>query len=157
MSTINHNATRSFPPPQPQPLSLFKMLGGELIIATVVVEVSRRMVIDTSLKFLVHKQELVAGKDYLVQFFSAALTHGIPSDTSKVDEAIVDQLQRQFNLGLNEQHFDLILGHLVLTLSLSESIDPWSSRSHATLFLYAQPSSMVPSKHGRDRQEQGSR
>lgn len=116
MSTINHNATRSFPPPQPQPLSLFKMLGGELIIATVVVEVSRRMVIDTSLKFLVHKQELVAGKDYLVQFFSAALTHGIPSDTSKVDEAIVDQLQRQFNLGLNEQHFDLILGHLVLTL-----------------------------------------
>jgi hypothetical protein len=41
---------------------------------------------------------------------------GIPKDTSKVDEAIVDQLQRLFILGLNEQHFDLTMGHLVLTL-----------------------------------------
>mmetsp|Transcript_11632 Transcript_11632/g.19346 ORF Transcript_11632/g.19346 Transcript_11632/m.19346 type:complete len:137 (+) Transcript_11632:2-412(+) len=92
------------------------MLGGEPIIEAAVEEVSRRMVRDICLKFFVHKQDLAAGKDDIVQFFTVALTHGIPSDTSKIDEAIVDQLQRLFILGLKEHHFDLILGHLVLTL-----------------------------------------
>jgi truncated hemoglobin YjbI len=116
MSTINHSIANSFSSQQAQQLNLYEMLGGAPIIEAAVEEVSRRMVNDTCLRFFANKQDLASGKDYLTQFFTIALIHGIPKDTSKVDEAIVDKMQRLFILGLNEQHFDLTLGHLVLTL-----------------------------------------
>jgi truncated hemoglobin YjbI len=120
INTTNFSATQqSFSSPDvttSQPLNLYDMLGGEPIIKAAVDVVSQRIVHDIVLRFFVSRHELEAGKDYLIQFFTSALMYGIPTDTSLVDEAIIDQLRRLFNLGFNETHFDQILGHLVLTL-----------------------------------------
>lgn len=120
INTTNINATQqTFATPDatsPQPLNLYDMLGGEPIIKAAVGAVCQRIVHDTVLRFFVSRHELEAGKDYLIQFFTSTLMYGIPTDTNLIDEAIIDQLRRLFNLGFDESHFDQILGHLVLTL-----------------------------------------
>jgi truncated hemoglobin YjbI len=119
INTTNFSATQqSISTPDvttSQPSNLYDMLGGEPTIKAAVDSVSQRIVHDTVLRFFVSRHELEAGKEYVVQFFTSALMYRIPSDISLVDEAIVDQLRRLFNLGFNETHFDQILEHLVLT------------------------------------------
>lgn len=120
MSTINltsyNNNSFSAPPARDEQLNLYKMLGGEPIIRAAVQAVSKRMLSDSFLSFFVNKQDLDASQEYLVEFFSISLAHGVPDDTSTIDEAVVDSLSRLFILGLNAQHFDVILGYLVLSL-----------------------------------------
>lgn len=57
-----------------------------------------------------------AAKDFQIEFFSMILIHGLSSGTHKMDEALVDQLERLFTMGLNQWKFDVMIGHLVLTL-----------------------------------------
>lgn len=119
MATINSNnyTIGSVPAPvQDDQLNLFKLLGGESTVSAAIQTVTTRMLADSCLAFFIVRQDFVASQDSLVEFFSSALTYGIPDDTALIDEAVADQLQRLFTMGLNEKHFDLMLGHLVLTL-----------------------------------------
>lgn len=107
------------PPQQQQPdkeLNLHKLLGGESTIRAAIQTVTRRMLGDSCLAFFIVRQDFAAAQDYLVDFFSSVLTHGIPEDTSLIDEAVAEHLKRLFTMGLTVQHFDLMLGHLILTL-----------------------------------------
>lgn len=101
---------------QDQELNLYRLLGGEATIRAAIQVVARRMLTDSCLAFFVVRQDFAASQESLVAFFGSALTYGIPEDTSLIDEAVADQLQRLFTMGLTEQHFDLIIGHLILTL-----------------------------------------
>lgn len=76
------------------------------------------MINDSCLSYFLNQQDLRASQDLFTAFFSTTLkkkNHGVDISTI-FEETIIDQLKRLFLLGFNGQHYDIILGHLVLTL-----------------------------------------
>lgn len=98
------------------PLTLYDMLGGEATLSAVIDGVYQRMFQDPALAFFVRGHDIEEAKDFQLEFFGMILVHGLPPDTENMVDALKDKLSRLFVLGLNEQHFDVITGYVVLTL-----------------------------------------
>lgn len=99
-------------------LCLYDILGGDEIVSAIIDAVYERMIEDRTLLswcyFLGHNTSV--SKNFQLEFFSLILIHGLPSDSLKVETALIGRLKHLFTLGLNERSFDVMIGHLVLTL-----------------------------------------
>ena len=98
-------------------LSLYDILGGDDVVSAIIDAVYERMNKDRTLSWCYFlRQNTPASKHFQLEFFSLILIHGLPSDTLKMETALITRLEHLFTLGLNEQTFDVMIGHLVLTL-----------------------------------------
>jgi truncated hemoglobin YjbI len=98
-------------------LSLYDILGGDDVVSAIIDAVYERMNKDRTLSWCYFlRQNTPASKNFQLEFFSLILIHGLPSDTLKMETALITRLEHLFTLGLNEQTFDVMIGHLVLTL-----------------------------------------
>lgn len=97
-------------------LTLYDVLGGEDVIHATIEAVYRRIYDDFIFAFFIRGQDLEAAKDFMLELFSMLLLHGLPEDGEAMEENLAERLGRCFALGLDEQHFDLLQGHVVLAL-----------------------------------------
>lgn len=97
-------------------LCLYDMIGGERALESIIDVAFARMVDDSNLSYFLGGINFESAKDYLIEFFTIILKHGLPSDTTNMDMEVFQHLEGIFTLGFAESHFDLMIGHLVLTL-----------------------------------------
>ena len=99
-------------------LCLYDILGGDEVVSAIIDAVYERMIEDRTLLswcYFLGPNSPVS-KNFQLEFFSLILIHGLPSDALKMETALIGRLEYLFTLGLNERSFDVIIGHLVLTL-----------------------------------------
>jgi hypothetical protein len=92
------------------------MIGGETVLESIIDIAFARMVDDSNLSYFLGGIDFDSTKDYLIEFFARILRDGLPSDTTNMDTEIFQHLEGIFTLGFAERHFDVMIGHLVLTL-----------------------------------------
>ena len=97
-------------------LCLYDLLGGEKALEFVIDVAFSRMLDDSSIGFFLGGIEIETARDYLIEFFAMIFKHGLPSDTTDMDNEVIQHLEGPFTLGLSDKHFDLMIGHTVLTL-----------------------------------------
>ena len=98
-------------------LCLHDILGGNDAVAAIIDAVYQRMMKDRTLSWCYFLgQNTAASKNFQLEFFSLILIHGLPSDSLKMETALIGRLEHLFTLGLSERTFDVMIGHLVLTL-----------------------------------------
>lgn len=95
--------------------TLLSRLGGEAAVRAVVDSFYDRLRADKSITFFFEGIEMSLMKIHQVEFFTIAFT-GFPEGVD-VGEIMIEAHRRLFQIqGLNEEHFDIIAGHLVATL-----------------------------------------
>ena len=96
--------------------TLLNRLGGEAAVKSVVDEFYDRLLEDESIAFFFEGIEMPLLKLHQYEFFTIAFT-GFPEGID-VGEILIEAHRTLFQvLGLNEEHFDIIAGHLVATLA----------------------------------------
>jgi hemoglobin len=95
--------------------TLLSRLGGEDAVRMVIDEFYERLLVDESISFFFQGIQMPLMKIHQIEFFTIALT-GFPEGVD-VGEIMIEAHKRLFQIqGLNEEHFDIIGGHLVATL-----------------------------------------
>lgn len=95
--------------------TLLSRLGGEAAVRGVVDEFYDRLLADESILFFFEGVEMPLMKIHQLEFFTIAFT-GFPEGID-IGEIMIEAHRSLFRLqALNEEHFDIIAGHLVSTL-----------------------------------------
>jgi len=92
---------------------LLAKVGGKEILHAAVDLFYERLLVDPELGKFFHGSNILLLKWHQFNFMSIAFAK-VPEDLD-VDKLITDKHKRLFEMGLNEKHFDLMIGHLRTT------------------------------------------
>jgi hemoglobin len=108
---------------EPQPRYLLHRIGGPAALEAAVDIFYEKLVHDVNLVPFFDNVNIEKLKDHQRKFLTIALTE-IPKD---IDVALLmkEKHKRLFAMGLNESHFDLVVGHLAETLRGLQVQDRW--------------------------------
>lgn len=117
MQTVTHSHLEHnhIPPAGPAKKTLTDKLGGPDAIKATVHALYSRLTKDHVTKIFFQDADLAALSVHLY-FFLKHVTDGRATPEDRLDLIVRHHHQRLFHKGLNEQHFDRLVEHLVITL-----------------------------------------
>ena len=102
--------------------TLLDRIGGDAALEAAVDQFYARVVVDPKLSEFFEGADLAFLKQHQRKFMKLAFTK-VPEGLD-VPQFIMNKHERLFSMGLNEEHFDLVAGHLVATFQALQVKQP---------------------------------
>ena len=105
--------------PLPTNQDLLTRIGGDNAVRSIVSICCRRVLRDSYLEFFLRDIDMEAARPHLENLFREIVVaddNHVDSIVARVQEYMLLNHERLFNLGLKEGHFDMLIGHLVVSM-----------------------------------------